>query len=224
MPRRRPRPATAIQSLSPLRILTQIILLQTAFYITGTILLLFTSLVAGRRFYLGMVWDWRIVRGDTVDGWMWALCWMLVGFAGIIFLLILVARSKLVLDFALTIHFTHLIATSLYSHSLPRNFLWWGLQICSAALMTAGGIWSCQWRELRPMSFGAAAKVVKVVNAVSGVDDAGDDHSTTNESVQGGGGAEDEEVGFGRGRGRGKGRDGGEYEMLRMKGAGADNV
>lgn len=28
------------------------------------------------------------------------------------------------------------------------------LQIVSAVLMTFGGIWACQWRELRPMSFG----------------------------------------------------------------------
>lgn len=82
MPRRRPRPPSALTSLSPLRLLTQILLLQLAFYITGTILLLFTSLVVGRRFYLGMVLDWRTVRGDTVDGWTVGLCWMLDSFAG----------------------------------------------------------------------------------------------------------------------------------------------
>ena len=53
-------------------------------------------------------------------------------------------------------HCIHLLVTSLYTRSLPRNVLWWMLQIGSAVLMTFGGIWACQWRELRPMSFGTA--------------------------------------------------------------------
>ena len=107
------------------------------------------------------------------------------------FILLLIARSKLVLDFALTIHFVHLIVTSLYSHALPANLLWWMLQICSATVMTSVGIWACQWRELKPISFGgkAAAKPP----------------------------AADEGEGETRGRGRGRGRDSaGEYEMVTM--------
>lgn len=85
--------------------------------------------------------------------------------------------------------------------------------------MTVGGIYSCRWRELKPMNFGAAAKAVA---AVSGVDD-----SVVGDGA--GGGSVDEqipeEVGYGRGRGRGKGRDrAGEYEMVGMKDHGADNV
>ena len=71
-------------------------------------------------------------------------------------LLLLVARSKLVPDFALTVHFLHLVVTSIYTRSLPTNLLWWGLQVTSSALMVSLGIWACQWRELRPMSFGGA--------------------------------------------------------------------
>lgn len=71
-------------------------------------------------------------------------------------LLILISRSKLVPDFALTLHFLHLVATSLYSRSVPRNFLWWMLQAASASLMISLGIWSCRWRELKPINFGAA--------------------------------------------------------------------
>jgi hypothetical protein len=59
-------------------------------------------------------------------------------------------------DFALTIHLIHLFITSAYTHALPTNVLWWGLQACSAGLMISLGIWACQWRELRPMAFGKA--------------------------------------------------------------------
>jgi protein SYS1 len=73
-------------------------------------------------------------------------------------ILLLIARSKLVPDFAVTIHLIHLLVTSLYTRSLPTNLYWWLVQVCSAALMTSLGIWACQWRELRPMLFGGKGK------------------------------------------------------------------
>ena len=66
----------------------------------------------------------------------------------------IVARSKLVLDFSLTITFLHLVVVSLYEHELPRGVLWWAMQFLVAGIMIGGGTWACQWRELRPMSFG----------------------------------------------------------------------
>lgn len=73
-------------------------------------------------------------------------------------ILLLIARSKLVPDFALTIHFIHLIITSLYSHGIPSTLYWWFVQAASAALMVFLGMWACQWRELQPMAFGGKAK------------------------------------------------------------------
>jgi hypothetical protein len=107
----------------------------------------------------------------------------------VVFILLLIARSKLVLDFALTIHFIHLIVTSLYTHAIPTNLFWWTLQLCSAAVMTFLGVWACRWRELRPINFGAKA-------AAHQGNDPGED---------------------GVGKTRGRGRDGaGDYEMVGM--------
>ena len=78
--------------------------------------------------------------------------------SSVIVLLLVVARSKLIWDFALTIHFLNLVTTSLYTRSFPTNFLWWLLQIVSSALMIFLGVWACQWRELQPMAFGGRAK------------------------------------------------------------------
>lgn len=112
-----------------------------------------------------------------------------------VFILLLIARSKLVLDFALTIHFIHLIVTSLYTREIPSNLFWWALQLCSAAVMTFIGVWACRWRELRPINFGAKA--------------AAPQGRTLSE----------DDTGESRGRGRGRGRDGaGEYEMVGMHG------
>lgn len=117
-----------------------------------------------------------------------------------VFILLLVARSKLVPDFALTIHLLHLLVVSFYSRSIPRNIFWWELQGASAALMTGLGMWACQWRELKPIAFGGRAKT----------------------PTQGQGTAEVEDgVGNVMGDETGRGADGaGVYEMIGMKGRG----
>ncbi|KAF2459562.1 integral membrane protein S linking to the trans Golgi network-domain-containing protein [Lineolata rhizophorae] len=191
MPRRRrpPRPG-ALADLSPLRILTQIAALQGAYYACAAVLILFAALVAGKEVKLDLLLSWRSLRGDVTTGWLLGLVWMLNSLICVIFLLLLIARSKLIPDFALTIHFIHLIVTSLYSHSIPTYWFWWALQICSACLMTFLGVWSCQWRELKPIKFGGRGSSQR---------------------------QEDEGVGFRQGGQHGMGKDGaGEYEMVGM--------
>ncbi|MCJ1289211.1 hypothetical protein MMC34_000743 [Xylographa carneopallida] len=201
MPRRRPPRAGALADLPPLKIISQIAMLQVAWYVIATVMILFTSLVAGKAFSADLVLSWRSLRGDTTVGWTLGLCWLLDSVVLVILLLLLVARSKLVPDFALTLHFLHLLVTSLYARALPANWLWWGLQACSVALMVSLGVWACRWRELRPMSFGKA-KETPGLPVLRGEEEDGADL-------------------WGRGRGRGRGRDGaGEYEMLGMEEAG----
>lgn len=118
-------------------------------------------------------------------------------FRSVIFILLLIARSKLVLDFALTVHFIHLLVTSFYTHAVPANLFWWALQICSATIMTSLGVWTCQWRELRPINFGSKTPATQPSDMEEGIGEA-------------------------RGRGRGRGRDGaGEYEMVGMNEGGS---
>ena len=120
----------------------------------------------------------------------------------VVLLLLLVARSKLVPDFAATIHVLHLIITSLYSRSIPRHWFWWALQVASASLMTFLGVWSCRWRELQPINFGGGGGPNRSV---------GKEDDTR--EVQ-----EDDEIGSSKGKGRGRERDGlGEFEMIGMQ-------
>jgi hypothetical protein len=70
------------------------------------------------------------------------------------------------------------------------------------------GMWACQWRELRPITFGGGS-----------VSRAKETPALPNEN------GDNEERGFmsilGRGRGRGRERDGaGDYEMVAMEGEG----
>ncbi|KAL4945176.1 hypothetical protein BDV06DRAFT_185437 [Aspergillus oleicola] len=205
-PRRRPPPAGARTDLPPLKIVRKILLLQTAYYVTATALILFTTLVYGKEFSLDLVLSWNALRGDTTLGWMLGLVWMLNSFLCVIFLLVLVSRSKLIPDFALTIHFIHLITTTFYTRSLPSNLLWWALQCASAALMVSLGIWACRWRELQPISFGGIGTSSTAQSSDRG------SSSQAGESSRAGG------SGWLSNWGR---SGGGEYEMVNMKGDGA---
>ena len=79
--RRPPRPG-AMTEFPPLKILTQILILQAIWYSVATVLILFTALVAGRHFTFDMVLSWRSLRGDTTVGWMLGLVWLLNSFIG----------------------------------------------------------------------------------------------------------------------------------------------
>ncbi|OQE47223.1 hypothetical protein PENCOP_c001G08177 [Penicillium coprophilum] len=205
MPARRRPPAGSRTELPPLKIVRKILLLQLAYYVCATVLILFTTAVYGAPFSLDLVFGWDSLRGDTTIGWMLGLVWLLNCFVSVIFLLIFVSRSKLVPDFALTIHFLHLIATTLYSHSLPSNLLWWGLQFASAAMMTFLGMWACQRRELEPIKFGGHGGSTQA-----------------DPSQQASDGDSQQESSFGRGRGRERSLQ--EYELDDMKHTGEHAV
>lgn len=137
-------------------------------------------------------------------------------------MVLIVIRSKLVLDFALTTHLLHLVIVSFYTGQLPRNLFWYITMVVSSAAGVLLGIWGCQYRELRPVFFGGGGGHASS-SSTSHVAGAGSTGGNGEGSSRSGGPADgpvgDEEQGFGRGRGRGRGRDGaGEYEMVKMNG------
>lgn len=120
----------------------------------------------------------------------------------------LVGRSKLVLDFALSLHAIHLVIVTLYSGQLPRHTAWWVAMAAASAVSVGLATWGCRYRELKPISFGGGG----------GTAATGGSAGQNGGDAGGRGSADgDEEQGFSRGRGRGRGRDGaGEYEMVNM--------
>ncbi len=73
--------------------------------------------------------------------------------------------------------------------------------------MTSLGVWACQYRELRPISFGGSSRQPNANN--NGGSEAN----------------QDELAGYDMGRGRGRNRDGGgSYEMVAMKEGGEESV
>ncbi|RSL95014.1 hypothetical protein CEP52_012283 [Fusarium oligoseptatum] len=153
--RRKPPRAGALAELAPLKIATQIATLQLIYYFSALVLLVFTALVAGTGFSFTLLFGWEGVRGDTTHGWLMAFVLLLDGGLCIsVAMVALVARSKLVPDFALTVHFLHLVIATLYTGRLPRHAMWWFTMLASSALSVGLGIWGCRYRELQPVFFG----------------------------------------------------------------------
>ncbi|KAH7029098.1 integral membrane protein S linking to the trans Golgi network-domain-containing protein [Microdochium trichocladiopsis] len=213
--RRRPPRSGAIAELPPMRILGQIAALQTIYYVVALVLMVFTMLVSGQRFTLDLVFGWSSLRGDNTQGWLLAFIWLCCSGAIVAAMVLIVSRSKLILDFAITLHFIHLVIVTLSSGLVPRTAFWWGTMVASCAVTTVGGTYGCRWRELQPINFGGRSTGATNANGT-----AGDGSSRELGGSPGGAGDShgDEEMGFSRGRGRGRGRDGGgEYEMVGIK-------
>ncbi|KAG2144292.1 integral membrane protein S linking to the trans Golgi network-domain-containing protein [Suillus clintonianus] len=62
---------------------------------------------------------------DPMRGWVIAFSWMIASFADIYYLCVLVRRPRLILDFALTLAFSHLVLTTYYSASIPTSLFFW---------------------------------------------------------------------------------------------------
>jgi protein SYS1 len=111
-------------------------------------------------------WDGRTT--DPIRGWIIAICWLLACSAeyvlspvlpvrrtdfpllySIYYLYVLIRRPRLILDFALTLVFNHLVLTTYYSASLPTSLFFWLVMILGSALTVIAAEQLCVKREMR---------------------------------------------------------------------------
>ncbi|KAL1914292.1 uncharacterized protein VTP21DRAFT_9030 [Calcarisporiella thermophila] len=140
----------------PILIISQIVSLQSLYYVTGTTLILLVLLLMGGELTLDRVLNYEDYRADTVMGWTLSVVWIMNACIGVFLLLYIVQRARLVLDFSLTLHFFHLVFTTYHSGRIPRTLLWWMLNVATCCIMTFGGEWVCMQREMEPILLGGA--------------------------------------------------------------------
>ncbi|CDK25711.1 unnamed protein product [Kuraishia capsulata CBS 1993] len=140
-------------TFSPSRIFAQIVLLQIFYYSVAFILFYFTASVAGYTFDFGWIFSWELISFGNTLGWTLSLLWLIDSLICVMFMTVIVGRSKLAWDFALTIHAVNLPVCWLYSGSFPKHAMWWFLQSVSSALMVGLGTWTTRWKELRETFF-----------------------------------------------------------------------
>ncbi|KAF8722638.1 hypothetical protein AX14_009739 [Amanita brunnescens Koide BX004] len=103
---------------------------------------------SGKKVGLGWTedqWDGNI---DPTRGWVIAFCWMLACSADIYYLYALVRRPRLILDFALTLVFNHLVLTTYYSASIPTSLFFWLVLISGSVLTIVVAEQLCVKREM----------------------------------------------------------------------------
>jgi hypothetical protein len=142
-----------VDSLAPKRLFTQILLLQLVYYTIGLVFIAFYYIAAGRPFDFYVVFSWEPLRSDTTIGWTLSMVWLLDTFFSVLAMTVIVGRSKLALDFTLTLHGINIIVAWLVTGRFPASILWWAVQGLSMLLMVFLGTWTTKWRELRTSFF-----------------------------------------------------------------------
>ncbi|ODV96076.1 hypothetical protein PACTADRAFT_41044 [Pachysolen tannophilus NRRL Y-2460] len=140
-------------TFSPSRIFAQIIILQSFYYITAVAMFCFLASLSGYPFTFDWIFSWEPITFQNALGLTLTILWIIDSFVCIIFMTIIVGRSKLAWDFALTIHAINFCVCWIYSGKLPSSMLWWGLQIVSSVILVSLGTWTSRWRELRDTFF-----------------------------------------------------------------------
>ncbi|TFK19412.1 hypothetical protein FA15DRAFT_760054 [Coprinopsis marcescibilis] len=91
-------------------------------------------------------WDGTI---DPVRGWIIAICWVVACSADIYYVFMLIRRPRLILDFALTLVFNHLVLTTYYSASIPTSLFYYAILLGGAGLTVVISEQLCVKREMR---------------------------------------------------------------------------
>lgn len=138
---------------SPGKILFQILALQCFYYLTALIIFYLVALLNGYAFSFDWIFSWELIAPDNTMGLMLFVLWLVDLLLCVLFVTIIVGRSKLAWDFAVTVHVVNLGVVLLYTGKFPTSLLWWCLQILSAVILVTLSTYSTRWKELRTTFF-----------------------------------------------------------------------
>lgn len=140
-------------SLSPNKIALQIVLLQIFYYSTASVLFYCWAKLFGFELNVkSWLFSWEYINYDTTLGLSLSVLWLLDALICVIFLTVIVGRSKLAWDFAVTIHAINLIIVLMTTGQLP-SFSWFVLQLLSSLILVFLSTWTTRWKELRDTFF-----------------------------------------------------------------------
>ncbi|KAF9980920.1 hypothetical protein BGZ75_007811, partial [Mortierella antarctica] len=138
----------------PVLILSQIVCLQSIWYVSVATIIYAFSAFSGADITLDAILNYREIRADNAQGMLLGLAWLLNSAVGVFLLLKIVSRARLVLDFSLTLLLYHVFMTTLYSDHVPTSFLWWALNGTTCGIMIFGGEYVCMQQEMEPILLG----------------------------------------------------------------------
>lgn len=138
---------------NPVKLLLQIVILQCFYYLSALVIFYLVSSLNGYDFKIDFVFLWELISLDNAMGLILFALWLFDSLLCVLFVTIIVGRSKLAWDFALTVHIINLLVVWVYSGDFPTSTLWWCLQIMSAVLLVTLSTYLTRWSELRTTFF-----------------------------------------------------------------------
>ena len=138
---------------TPSKLLVQIILLQCFYYLSALVIFYMVASLNGYDFKIDWVFSWELVSSENALGLILFVLWLFDSLLCVLFVTVIVGRSKLAWDFAVTVHIINLIVVWLYTEKFPMSILWWCLQILSGVLLVTLSTYSTRWKELRTTFF-----------------------------------------------------------------------
>ncbi|EEQ40724.1 hypothetical protein EJF18_20963 [Clavispora lusitaniae] len=138
---------------SPSKIALQILILQCFYYLTALVVFYLVSSLNGYDFNVDWVFSWELIEADNAMGLTLFALWLFDSLLCVFFVTLIVGRSKLAWDFAVTVHILNLVVVWLYTGKFPTSILWWCLQVLSGACLVTLSTYLTRWRELKDTFF-----------------------------------------------------------------------
>jgi hypothetical protein len=133
----------------PLLITSQILTIQALYYTSLGVLVFVADSVYGQPPSLSHIFGYQEVGVKTGLGRFLLFCYLLNSLCGSFYLWYFVKRAKPCLDFAVTVHVIHLVASWAFNGSFPTTFSWWILNIICVAVMCVCGEFLCMRTEMK---------------------------------------------------------------------------
>lgn len=141
------------ESQSPGKIVIQIILLQMFYYLTAAVLFYGWATLCGYDINLKQwLFTWQDIDFSNSFGISLSALWLIDSLICVVFLTVIVGRSKLAWDFAITIHAINLVVVWTHTGLFP-SLAWFVLQFLSTLILVFLGTWFTRWRELKDTFF-----------------------------------------------------------------------
>jgi len=132
----------------PLLIISQIIAVQSIFYLSLGLLLVLLNFAVERHISLSQLFDVNVVDFSSHIGRVQLSAFLFNSLICAIALWFIVQRAKQCLDFAFTAHFIHFIGCWCFV-GFPKNWIWWLMNLISIAMTTLISEYLCMRYEMK---------------------------------------------------------------------------
>nr|CAG4648304.1 EOG090X0FH3 [Moina brachiata]SVE93312.1 EOG090X0FH3 [Moina brachiata] len=143
----------------PSLIISQIVAVQCIMYVTlGLWIILLLHVIAGHPISIDYIFKYQVNVKD-VSGRLVIACFLLNSLICATALWAIVQRTKLCLDFSVTAHFLHFVASLLYNAAWPSSASWWVLNLSCVTITCVLGEFLCMRTEMKSIPLGMSARV-----------------------------------------------------------------